>query len=236
VTGIPGKTGLVYTLDRATGEFLWARPTITQNVIERIDGATGAVTVRADALFTGPDQSLLVCPTTNGGKNWPAGAYSPRTKTMYFAMANTCAWTTSGTGPATPEMLYAIATQNTITPDAGGKVGTLRALSVETGKASWRYDQRAALMALLATGGDLVFAGDLAGVLRAFDAATGKVLWERNLGAMITGHPVTFAVAGKQYVAVSTGRSNMAGGLSRLTPDAAPADSPNKLFVFALPD
>jgi alcohol dehydrogenase (cytochrome c) len=156
---------------------------------------------------------------------------------MYFAMANTCAWTTSAaTETATPDMLYAITTANVITPDAGGKAGTLRALSVETGKASWRYDQRAALMALLATGGDLVFGGDLAGTLRAFDAATGKVLWETNVGAMITGHPVTFAVDGRQFVAVSTGRSNMTGGLSRLTPEAVPADSPNKLFVFALPN
>jgi alcohol dehydrogenase (cytochrome c) len=235
VTGIPGKTGLVYTLDRATGEFLWARPTITQNVIERIDGATGAVTIRSDALFTEPDQSRLICPTTNGGKNWPAGAYSPRTKTMYFAMANTCAWTTSAAeATATPEMLYAIATQNVIAPDAGAKAGTLRAISVETGKGAWRYDQRAALMALLATGGDLVFGGDVAGLLRAFDATTGEVLWQFGLGASVTGHPVTFAVDGKQYVAVSTGRSNVTGGLTRLAPEAAPAESANKLFVFAL--
>jgi alcohol dehydrogenase (cytochrome c) len=133
-------------------------------------------------------------------------------------------------------MLYAINTANVIAPDAAGFAGTLRAISVESGKASWRYDQRAALMALLATGGDLVFGGDLAGTLRAFDAQTGKVLWETNVGAMITGHPVTFAVNGKQYVAVSTGRSNMTGGLSRLTPDVIPAQSPNKLLVFALPD
>ena len=236
VTGIPGKTGLVYTLDRATGEFLWARPTIAQNVIERIDGATGIVEIRADALFTGPDQTRLICPTTNGGKNWPAGAYSPRTKTMYFAMANTCSRTTSVAGPATPEMLYAINTDNMIAPDADGKAGTLRALSVETGKATWRYDQRAALMALLATGGDLIFGGDVAGTLRAFDAETGEVLWETSLGAQVTGHPVTFAVDGKQYVAVSTGRSNMTGGLARLTPEVVPRDSANKLFVFALED
>jgi alcohol dehydrogenase (cytochrome c) len=236
VTGIPGKTGLVYTLDRATGEFLWARPTITQNVIERIDGATGAVAIRADSLFTGPDQNRLICPTTNGGKNWPAGAYSPRTRTMYFAMANTCAWTTSVSGPPTPEMLYAINTQNVIAPDAAGNAGTVRTISVETGKESWRYDQRVALMALLATGGDLVFGGDLAGTLRAFDAATGEVLWETNVGASITGHPVTFAVDGRQHVAVSTGRSNMTGGLTRLTPEAVPGESPNKLFVFALSD
>jgi alcohol dehydrogenase (cytochrome c) len=237
VTGIPGKTGLVYTLDRATGEFLWARPTITQNVIERIDASTGAVEIRADALFTEPNQSRLICPTTNGGKNWPAGAYSPRTRMMYFAMANTCAWTTSAsTSTPTPEMIYAIATENVIAPDAGGKVGTLRSVSVETGKEGWRYDQRAALMAVLATGGDLVFAGDVAGVLRAFDATTGELLWQTELGSPITGHPVTFEADGKQFVAVSTGRSNVTGGLTRLTPDAAPAESANKLLALALRD
>ena len=45
LTGIPGKTGIVYTLDRQTGEFLWARPTVSQTVVRRIDGATGEVTV-----------------------------------------------------------------------------------------------------------------------------------------------------------------------------------------------
>ena len=52
VTGIPGKTGVVYTLDRATGEFLWATPTVVQNVISGIDGATGAVTENAEVTFT----------------------------------------------------------------------------------------------------------------------------------------------------------------------------------------
>ena len=47
MTGIPGKTGIVYTLDRATGEFLWATPTIAQTVVGGIDGATGAVSENA---------------------------------------------------------------------------------------------------------------------------------------------------------------------------------------------
>jgi len=76
----------------------------------------------------------------------------------------------------------------------------------------------------------------VAGVLRAFDAETGRVLWEKNVGAQITGHPVTFAVDGTQYLAVSTGRSNMTGGLTRLTPEVVPAESLNKLFVFSLQD
>ena len=52
MTGIPGKTGVVYTLDRETGEFLWATPTVTQNVISNIDGATGAVTENAEVVFS----------------------------------------------------------------------------------------------------------------------------------------------------------------------------------------
>ncbi len=48
MTGIPGKTGIVYTLDRATGEFLWATPTVAQNVITGIDGATGAVSLNGE--------------------------------------------------------------------------------------------------------------------------------------------------------------------------------------------
>ncbi len=77
VTGIPGKTGLVYTLDRATGEFLWARPTITQNVIERIDGATGAVTIRADALFTGPDAEPSHLPDNERRQELARGRLQP---------------------------------------------------------------------------------------------------------------------------------------------------------------
>src|SRR5438876_579695 len=66
VTGIPGKTGVVYTLDRATGEFLWARPTVYQNVISKIDGATGAVTVSKDALFTKINEERFICPGSSG--------------------------------------------------------------------------------------------------------------------------------------------------------------------------
>lgn len=235
MTGIPGKTGLIYTLDRATGEFLWARPTITQNVIESIDGATGAVKISEKRLFTAADQEIFVCPTSNGGKNWPAGTYSPRTGAMYFPMANTCANTRSVADKATPAMLYAINNESVITPGTDN-VGTIQAYSVETGELLWRYDQRAGVTALVSTGGGLLFGGDVAGRFRAFDIETGKILWETELGSQVTGHPVTFAVDGKQYVAVSTGRSNLTGALSRYTPEIALRSNDNKLFVFALPD
>jgi alcohol dehydrogenase (cytochrome c) len=83
LTGIPGKTGVVYTLDRETGEFLWATPTVTQNVISGIDGATGVVSTNPEVVFTQEGQEVFTCPTWNGGKDWEAGAYSPLTNTMY---------------------------------------------------------------------------------------------------------------------------------------------------------
>ena len=88
---MPGKTGVVYTLDRETGEFLWATPTVAQNVIVDIDGATGAVTENAEVTFTALGQEVLACPTWAGGKDWEAGAYSPLTNAMYMPLRNTCA-------------------------------------------------------------------------------------------------------------------------------------------------
>ncbi|MCE2514295.1 MAG: PQQ-binding-like beta-propeller repeat protein, partial [Acidobacteria bacterium] len=91
ITGIPGKTGVVYTLDRETGEFLWATPTVTQNLISDIDGATGEVTENPEVVFGGYGQQVLSCPGWLGGKDWEAGAYSPLTNTMYYPLRNSCA-------------------------------------------------------------------------------------------------------------------------------------------------
>ena len=77
MTGIPGKTGIVYTLDRATGEFLWATPTVAQNVVSHIDAATGAVTENPETVFGAFGQDILVCPTAMGGKDWESVYRSP---------------------------------------------------------------------------------------------------------------------------------------------------------------
>ncbi len=234
VTGIPGKTGIVYTLDRETGEFLWARDTIRQNVVSAVDGATGVVTVNPESLYTGAEQTLFICPTANGGKNWPAGAYSPDTNTMYMPLQNTCMSAMSIADEPDPAQLYAIDWEFEIAPGAEG-VGTVQAISVETGETLWTREQRAGTTSLVATGGGLIFGGDVNGRFRAMDQETGEVLWEINLGSQVTGYPITFSVDGAQYVAVSTGSSLLTGGLARLTPELRPGTG-NNLFVFALPD
>jgi alcohol dehydrogenase (cytochrome c) len=232
VTGVPGKTGIVYTLDRQTGEFLWAKPTVRQNVVANIDGATGAVTVNPETLFTAVGQERFVCPTVNGGKNFQAGAYSPRTNMMYYPLQNACATVTAVTD--TPTSTYAIQNRNQITPGTD-KIGTVQAISVETGKTVWKYEERAGSMSLVASGGGLLFGGDTNGHFRAFDQETGKVLWDINLGSPVTGYPVTYAAGGKQYVAVSTGNSLVSSGLNRLAPELHPSEASN-VFVFALPE
>jgi outer membrane protein assembly factor BamB len=91
ITGIPGKTGIVYTLDRQTGEFLWARPTVRQNVVAKIDGATGKVTVNPETTFSAVGETHFICPSASGGKDFQAGAYSPMINAMYYGLQNICA-------------------------------------------------------------------------------------------------------------------------------------------------
>jgi alcohol dehydrogenase (cytochrome c) len=233
ITGIPGKTGLVYTLDRETGQFLWARQTVEQNVIESINVESGASTINPDALFTAAGQTRLICPSMAGGKNYPSGTYSPQTQAMYYPLQNTCMELTSMADKPSLDDLYAVASRDQITPGTDN-VGTIQAISVVTGETLWKYEQRAGMTSLMSTASGLIFGGDTNGRFRAFDQRDGSILWEVNLGSAVTGYPATFEVDGRQYVAVSTGATPNSFGLSRLTPELR-VGTANNLYVFALP-
>ena len=179
VTGIPGKTGIVYTLDAATGEFLWARPTVQQNVLQSIDGTTGEFTVNPDAMFVEIGQERHICPTTLGGKNWPSGTLSPLGNVMFFPLQNTCMTSTPTLSRPSPDSLYGLNNSNEIAGN-GANVGTIQAISVETGKTLWKYEQRAGMMSLLSTAGGLVFGGDTNGRFRAFDQRTDAKMRSRS--------------------------------------------------------
>ena len=175
--------------------------------------------------------------------DWEAGAYSPLTNTMYMPLRNTCArmlatddvrseraraLTAGGQGGLE---IYALAARHQITPGED-QLGTVYAVSAETGRTTWLHEQRAATMSVMATGGGLVFGGDVNGRFRALDQETGAVLWEINLGSPVVGFPITYAVDGRQYVAVNTGAG---GGINlRMTPELRPSVG-SVLFVFALP-
>ena len=233
ITGIPGKTGVVYTLDRQTGEFLWARPTVMQNVISNIDGATGSVTVNPEVLFTKINEEKFVCPGSSGGKNWPAGAYSPLTNAMYMPMQNMCMNATTTVDTRDPSKVYGIQMKQEFSIGAD-KVGTVWSISAETGQMLWKHEQRAGMLSLVATGGGLVFGGDSNGRFKALDDKSGAVLWETIVGSPASGYPISFAVAGKQYVAAIVGPSLEANSTRGLTPELKTGIGPN-IFVFGLP-
>jgi alcohol dehydrogenase (cytochrome c) len=173
---------------------------------------------------------LFVCPSSTGGANYQAPAYSPLTQTMYFPAQNLCE-TVTATPVNWDRAGYSVAARIAIAPDADNKLGVITAVNAVTGKTEWKYSIRAGMQSILATGGHLLFAGDAAGRFRALDQETGRVLWEVNLGSAVTGYPVTFSTGGHQYVAVSTGF--WLG--DSFTPELVHGTQ-GTLFVFALPD
>ena len=111
----------------------------------------------------------------------------------------------------------------------------MQAINVETERITWKHERRAGMMSLVTTGGGLIFGGDTNGHFLAFDQASGHVLWEINLGSPVTGYPISYAVGGRQYIAVSTGNSLVSSGLNTLAPELHPSNASN-IFVFALPE
>lgn len=238
VTGIPGKTGIVYTLDRRTGEFLWARETIHQNVIRDIDPASGRVLIDESKIVE-PFVEQLVCPSLGGGKDWPAGAYSPRTRLMYQPQQNMCMLLTGDTDSPTRSDGYATSWVMVEDPKAtAGMIGRIDAVSIETGRTAWMHEQRAGIVgSLLALGGGIVFGGDVAQRFMALDDSTGKVLWETILSGPVTGHAISYAVNGRQFVAIPAGGDTASPEkrVLSLHPEIKPPQGQNAIFVFALP-
>tara|TARA_B100002003_G_scaffold251942_2_gene299188 strand:- start:97 stop:1851 length:1755 start_codon:yes stop_codon:yes gene_type:complete len=234
ITGIPGKPGIVWTLDAATGEFLWARETNYQNVIVGVDieGRKGITNPEID--ITEIAQEKLVCPTTRGGISWNSVGYSPQTNALYTPTNNLCM--IFALRPVEPTVgLHHQSARNRVipTPDGDGQVGLFTAVDVATGEALWTYRQRAGVVgSVLTTGGGLVFVSDDARRFRAFDANSGEILWEQILNSSAGGFPVTYSVDGVQYIAIAAG-----GGISyrNLTREIRQRAGGNMLFVFRLP-
>ena len=240
ITGIPGKTGVVWTLDAATGEFLWARPTIYQNVITGIDLETGRPMINEASAPNSMDTPVLACPHLLGGKDQPSGAYSPDTGAMYMPMNNTCVDLTMSVEAAQVADGYALSTRVRHVPGADAAmapVGRLEAISASTGKTLWTYQQRAPIYgSVLATGGNLLFSGDVVRRFRAFNAEDGTMLWETILNGPVSGRPMTYSVGGRQYLAMTAGGWTQGTSLLRLTPELTTTDGSNTIFVFALPE
>jgi len=197
------RNGYIYVLDRTNGKFLSATPFVDKlNWAKGVDaqGRPELTNVRPTA------EGTRVCPGYSGATNWFAPSYSDSTHSVYFMALEECE--TYFFKPQTFQEgheYYSTGVKR-IPGEPSQKV--LVAFNLDTNSIAWKYPQTGSGRSsggTMTTAGGLVFFGDDAGSFEAVDARTGKALWHFNTGQEMSASPMTYAIAGKQYVAVAAG-------------------------------
>lgn len=226
--------GGVWTIDGASGEFLWATPFPIDTPdfhISNIDVETGQTFINMDKVFRKDGDRVLVCSFNTRGY-WPP-AFHPEKNALYIPFHDSCLDMTAnqenvlGSGPRVG------------IPRPGIELDAFTGLAkmdVSSGRWERIYTARTPSNgAVLATAGDLIFWGDVDRRFRAFDADDGTILWETIVGGVVQVSTVSYAVDGKQYILVMTG-SGQSGtaGVERQVPGMNLIRE-NAIYAFSLP-
>jgi len=205
------RNGFFYVVDRTNGKLISATSYAKVSWSTSKD-ATGRPVPDKAAVPT--PEGNRVCPGAAGATNWMSPTYDPQTKLFYVTAREQC--DIFATAPQPYEAGHAYYGSAYFPNDEAQPFwGALRALDPATGKLKWEWKHTSPAWAgVLSTAGGLVFTGDAEGNFIAFEAASGKPLWHFQCGASVYSSPMTFAIDGKQYVAVAAGSA---------------------LFTFALP-
>ena len=233
-----GKLGILWEADRQTGQFLNAIDAGYQNVVD-VDPKTGKVTYRP-GMTAVIGKQMDLCPSLAGLHSWRAMAYHPETRALYGPLQLTCSTVTfaevkkvEGRGGAGLGRAQAY-----LHPKSGGNLGEFLAMDL-SGKVLWKYRQRATFNSTtLTTAGGLALVGDWNRYMDAFDAKNGELLWQTRAGASVQGGVITYAVRGRQYLAVivGTGASGWSNQIPlQTTPELTRPSQGNAVVVFALP-
>jgi alcohol dehydrogenase (cytochrome c) len=244
------RNGFYYVLDRVNGSFVAGKQYVDKlNWTTGLDPKTGRplnydptkdvqeYTPRSHGSRANPNSDPL-CPSHFGGKNWEPGAYNPELNLLYIPSKEGCNMV------FTEEQKDFVDQGGTVKPRdrfAGGGTrhperlrGAIKAIDPLTGelKGQARLDYPN-FGGIMATAGNLVFAGHLDGTFSAYDAKTLQEVWSVNLGTGINAPPVTYSVNGKQYVAVLVGARQPAAMLGNM-PELKNTSTASMLFVFGL--
>ena len=201
-----------YVLDRTSGSFLAGTPFVYQNWNGGFE-ANGRPKPVAGSNASA-EGTFLVYPSAGGGTNFQSPSYSPQTGWFYLEYSESGQQYVSapqaiergrqylgrGAGRGGPPARQPSDPE----PNAG-----IKALDPETGKTVWDFKifQGSLTNGLMATGGGLVFASTRDGNIVALDARTGKRLWHMQTGGNNAAAPISYAVDGRQYVALASGNT-----------------------------
>jgi alcohol dehydrogenase (cytochrome c) len=214
---LAGKDGQLHAISTSPMRIQWSVPITTR---ENVDVP---LTHTAATRF---------CPGTQGGTEWNGPAYNPGLNLVYTGAVDWCAHI---------RLVHPDSVPNPLPPDFTGHKGGgfgdfddksqwkgwITATDPDAGTVRWRYQAATPILAAVTTtAGGVVFTGDMNGMLIVLDAATGRVLHQVQTGAPAGGGVVTYAVGGRQYVAVA------GGTISPIWP-LPPATS--RITVFSLP-
>jgi alcohol dehydrogenase (cytochrome c) len=211
------RNGVMYLLDRTTGEFLRGKPYVAVNWMDGFD-AKGRPQ-RVPGKLPSPEGTLIQ-PTVFGGTNWAPASFSPRTGLFYVAVTeNSSTLAVLGQFPRT-------ATQNPQAYPMGQTSltrnfnldeeshGAIRAYDPATLERKWEFKMNDITWAgVLTTATNVLFSGGKEGYFLALDARTGELLWKAALGGQINSGPMSYSVNGRQYVTVAAGNSLFAYAL-----------------------
>ncbi|MDH3545461.1 MAG: PQQ-binding-like beta-propeller repeat protein [Gammaproteobacteria bacterium] len=229
-----GEGGGMWVLDRNDGQFLWAMPfpvDVPEFNIANIDVETGRTEINWDNVFKKDGDTVLTC-YHNTRSYWPM-AYHPGTNSIYVAFHDYCLGMTADLSSPSGWTNRSGRLRPGVEPD---KAYALAKVDLTTGRLTRLFEGGVpGNGAVLATAGDLIFWGDANRRFRAFDAEAGDVLWETILGGVIQMSTITYAVDGKQYVAVMSGEGNSATRNPVKLAGLTVPRGHNAIYVFALP-
>jgi len=207
------RNGFFYVLNRENGDFIRGFP-----FSDEISWASGldknGRPIYIDNMRPGdPSKSkdgkkgstVVAIPSFLGGKNWMPMAYSQDTE-LFYVPSNEWKMDIWNEPTAYKKGAAYLGAGFTIQALNDDYIGVLKAIDPKTGKEVWRYKNYSPLWGgVLATAGNLVFMGNPEGYLMGFDAKTGEVKYKFNTGSGIVGSPVTWEMAGEQYISVLSG-------------------------------
>ena len=236
------KNGFFYVIDRSDGKLVSAKNFVSQNWTSGVDMKTGRPIEIAGSRFE--KGAFVALPSGHGAHNWQPMAFSPKTNLVYIpAQEVPMAYQSDApfVGREGGWNLGVNLAINTLPDDKAGLKavrailkGYLIAWDPIQQKEIWRVDHGGPWNGgVLATAGDLVFQGNAKGEFNAFAAASGKKLWSFDSKIGIVAPPISYAVGGKQYVAVMAGYGGGYGVASPFTENMGPRPN-GRLLVFAL--